>query len=639
MRNSFQRLLMMPEHEVLPLQAQAALGPVREPERSQFSHLLRHFLERFFNHETASPDGDAKTRLVQIAFAAGLPGFVAALYLWPDYHSFIPHVRNQHVVWSAGPPPYWAQVNEHFFFLTYSLVVMGLVAAFEWDLFFPDLLDIFVLKPLPITDSGTFFARVAAIAILLCGFLFDANVLATLVLPAAIDPPHVIRFLGGHILACCGSGLFAAGAVLAFECVLLSVLGERYFRRVSLFVQGFLIAALLLVLLLFPVFAGVVPHLLQSGSWYVRCIPPLWFLGIYQRLMEGPAALPIYGQLARTGCLALLAVYAIALATYPIAYFRKSRQLVEGVTSHAGRSWTAGVISRVLHVSVVRTPEHRAIFDYVTQTLIRVPRYRMYLVLYGGVGLSILVATLLRFSIVNNKIALVVSTDGFYASSGIVAFWAVAGLRLAFLSPGNQQGSWIFHIVHGRPPEFGTALKLLEAVRIWALIFVTAAAGATFLVVCLIAPPGFLTGRAIAAQIVVSAGFCLLLTDLFFLDVTTLAFTNEATGDSPNLAITVGKFFSFFLIVVSLSLASAPWVEERLWHYTAAIPGLVLAHWMIELRHRETVRQHCQFFNPENRENLFLLQLNLRDYSVRQGPSEDVKPARMTQESAGLHRQ
>jgi hypothetical protein len=179
MRESFQRLLMMSEPEILPLQAQAVRGQVRAPERSQFSHLLHHFLERFFNHETASPDGDAKTRLVQIAVVAGLPGFVVALYLWPDYHSFIPYLRNHRVVWVWGPPPYWAQVNQHFFFLVYSFVVMGIVAVFEWDLFFPDLLDICVLKPLPIADCRTFLARVTAIVILLGGLLFDANVLAT----------------------------------------------------------------------------------------------------------------------------------------------------------------------------------------------------------------------------------------------------------------------------------------------------------------------------------------------------------------------------------------------------------------------------------------------------------------------------
>jgi len=88
-REEFQRLFMMSEPEALSLNAQAALGAVHVPERSQFSLLVRHFLERFFNHETASPDGDAKSRLILIAVATGIPGFMVALYLFPVYHPFI----------------------------------------------------------------------------------------------------------------------------------------------------------------------------------------------------------------------------------------------------------------------------------------------------------------------------------------------------------------------------------------------------------------------------------------------------------------------------------------------------------------------------------------------------------------------
>ncbi len=619
-RESFQRLLMMSGPEILPLQAQAARGQVREPERSQFAHLLRHFLARFFNHETASPDGDAKTRLVQIAFAAGLPGFVVSLYLWPIYHPFPgwPPGHPSH----GGPPPYWLQVNHHFFFVIYSFVVMGIVAVFEWDMFFPDLLDIFVLKPLPVPGHTTFLARVLAIAILLGGFLLDANFLAPLVLPAAIDPPNLPRFLAGHLLAVTGSGLFAAIFILAFECVVLSVFGERWFRALSLFMQGLAVAALLMLLLLFPVLSAVVPNLLRSGDWYVRCFPPFWFLGIYQRILEGPSALSIYAQLARTGYMATLLVAAVVIFAYPLAYLRRTRQLIEGGATHPHRAWPANLISHLINIVIVRSPEQRAVFHYVTQTLFRVPRYRIYLVLYGGIGLSIVIASVLRFSVVHNQVHEAVSADGLRASIGIVTFWAVAGLRIAFLSPGNQRGSWVFHFVHGRPPEFGAALKQLRAAKIWALLFVAILTGAACLMACAIAPLELLTWRAITAQLLVATGLCLLLTDLFFLHVTTIAFTGEQTGESPNPALTVAKYFTFFPIVVWLSLASGPWIECATWHYIAIPVGLVLAHWLIELRHREIVRQHCLLFDPGGHENFSLLQLDLREYGVREEDTE-----------------
>jgi hypothetical protein len=48
MSDAFQRLLTLSGPEAQSLNAQAALGAVRQPERSQRSHLVRHFLERFF---------------------------------------------------------------------------------------------------------------------------------------------------------------------------------------------------------------------------------------------------------------------------------------------------------------------------------------------------------------------------------------------------------------------------------------------------------------------------------------------------------------------------------------------------------------------------------------------------------------
>ncbi len=273
---------MMSGPEILPLQAQAARGQVREPERSQFAHLLRHFLARFFNHETASSDGDAKTRLVQIAFVAGLPGFVVSLYLWPIYHPFPgwPPGHPSH----GGPPPYWLQVNHHFFFVIYSFVVMGIVAVFEWDMFFPDAAGYLCSQTLArCPDIRHSWARVLAIAILLGGFLLDANFLAPLVLPAAIDPPTCLDSLPAIFWPSPAVVSSPPFSFWLFECVVLSVFGERWFRALSLLMQGARGSRLsLLLLLLFPVLSSVVPNLLRSGDWYVRCFLRSGFWGIYQ---------------------------------------------------------------------------------------------------------------------------------------------------------------------------------------------------------------------------------------------------------------------------------------------------------------------------------------------------------------------
>lgn len=610
MGDGFQRLFMMSEPEILPLNAQAALGPLRQPERSQFAHLYRHFLERFFNHETASPDGDAKTRMVQVAFAAGLPGFMVALYLFPVYHPFI--------AWPPGhalkvtSPPYWVQVNHHFFFVLYAFVSMGIATVFEWDMFFPDLLDIFVLGTLPIPDRRIFFARVAAIAVFTGAFLLDSNCLAPLVLPAATDPPDILRFLAGHLAAVTMGGLFSAAFLLAVEGVLLSVFGERLFRRFSLALQGFAIAALLVLLLLFPVFSGIVPALLRSGNRFVFLCPPFWFLGIYQRLVEGPSTLPIYSQLARIGCMATLLAVLVAVLTYPLAYVRRVRELTVGPGALSLRGRVGAPLERLLNTGFIRSPVRRAVFHFISQTILRVPRYRIYLVLYGGVGLSIVTATLLRFEVVHSQVQAEISADGVRAAIAIVAFWTIAGLRMAFVSPGNQHCSWVFRAVHGRPPRFSVALDQLHASKTWVFLTSTAFTLGAVAVLQSIAPPELRTRPAVASLYLIAAGMCLLLTDIFFLSVTVIPFTGESPRGHSNFAIAILKFYFFFPLVTALPILFEPWIEAHVWRFPIAVAAIATAHFLLQARHRRIVREHCNLPALEDDEEDFPMRLGLR---------------------------
>jgi hypothetical protein len=596
--------------ETLSLNAQAALGPAVEPERSQLSLLVRHFLERFFNHETASPDGDAKARLVLIACATGLPGFIVALYLWPVYHPVIVWPPGRHLQGSL--PPYWLQVNHHLFYVLYSFVAMGIATVFEWDMFFPDLLDLFVLTTLPILDRRLFMARVAAISIFIGGFLFDANILAPVVLPAATDPPNLARFLAGHVLAVAASGLFAAVFILALQGLLLSILGERLFRRISLLLQGIAIAVLLMLLLLFPVLSGAVPFCLKPESPYALWFPPFWFLGIYQRLMEGPAALPIYTRLAQTGCLALLLAAGLAILAYPLAYLRRVRQLVEGPGTQDTRNRAAWPLRKFIHATLVRHPVRRAVFHFISQTLLRVQRYRIYLVLYGGAGLSVVVATLLRLTVVHGQVRMQVSGDGIRAATAIVAFWVIAGLRMAFVSPGNRQGSWVFRIVHGRPPVFDSLIEQLLAAKVWVFLWGVAITFAACFAFRPFAPAELLTRPATASQLVIAAGMCLLLTDIFFLNVKVVAFTGEKEREQTKLAFTVLKYFAFFPIVAALPLGFEPWIAASFSHFLLAAAFIAAAHLAMRRFHRKIVLEQSTELALEDDEEDFPMKLGLR---------------------------
>lgn len=608
MGDGFQRIFERSDPTVMSLGVQAALGPVVQPERSQFSHLVRLFLERFFNHEIASPDGDGKTRMVQIACAGGLPGLVTAVYLWPVYHrlpGWPPHSRQ------LGPPPYWLQVNHHFFFVLYSFVAMGLATVFEWDLLFPDQLDVSVLGTLPVASMRTFLARIAAILAFTLGFLFDANILAPLVLPMATDPPQLIPFLAGHVLSVAAAGLFAAFLVLFTESALLAVFGERWFRRFSLALQGMLVAAFLLLLLLFPILSGMVPSILGSAQRYALWSPPFWFVGIYQHVMEGSAGRPIYSTLTNVACIALAAVVACTVVAYPVAYQRRVRALVEGSATRRKLGRMVAPWTRLLHVTLVRPPAMRAVFHFIGHTLQRVPRYQIYLVMYGGVGVAVVIATILRLDVVHGQIDWSISADGVRAAVGIVPFWVIAGLRTAFVSSGNRQGSWILWSIHGRPPHFETAIEELNAAKVWVMLCAGAITLATLIAFHFFAPPELVTLRATAAQGIVGFGVTVLLTDFAFLRVTEIAFTGQASTQG-NLAFTVLRYFTFFPLVSWLSWVSQPWMEASGLRMGMTAGGIIVLHLWVRWHHRSVVREAAQQIPLEDGEDEFPMRLGLR---------------------------
>jgi hypothetical protein len=384
------------------------------------------------------------------------------------------------------------------------------------------------------------------------------------------------------------------------------------FQRFSLLLQGLLITVLLMLLFLFPVLSEAVPVVLKSGSAYVLCFPPFWFLGIYQRILEGPSALPIYGRLAQTGCVALLMTAALVMLAYPFAYLRRVRQLVEGPGTHDTRTWVARPLHQFLHDSLLRPPVRRAVFHFITQSIMRVQRYRIYLVLYGGVGLSIVVASILRFTIVHSEVHMDVSSDGIRAATAIVAFWTIAGLRTAFVSPGNQAGTWVFRFVLGRPPQFSFAIQQLVAAKVWGFLWGLILTLGFCLVIRTVAPPQLLTWPATASQLLVGTGMCLLLTDVFFLNVKFIAFTGEPLKQQSSLAMTLLKYFTCFPAVPWLPIVCEPWIEASPLHLALASGAICAAHLALRRLHRGTIREHCNMPGLEEDEEEFPMKLGLR---------------------------
>jgi len=149
-------------------------------------------------------------------------------------------------------------------------------------------------------------------------------------------------------------------------------------------------------------------------------------------------------------------------------------------------------------------------------------------------------------------------------------------------------------------------------VKAWVL---TSAMLVTALVVAVlrfVAPADLLTLRATAAQLLVGAGLCVLLTDAVFAQVLIVPFTGESSGEAPNIAFTLLKFFTFFPFVTTGAVAADIWIEQSWAHFSAAALTVLVVHLWFRYRHRESVRINSQQAEVEEGEDEFPMRLGLR---------------------------
>jgi hypothetical protein len=522
------------------------------PVRSQFEVMVRHLYDRLLNNEVFGED--AATRLAQIAYAIALPGVLIALFLFPAYHGLPPHPLER---------SFWSQACDHLFFVTYAFVIMGSAIIFQWEMLFPDPLDVSVMATLPIELPRLLAGRIAAMTIFLALVHLGTSGLGCLFLPAVADQRcGYVRQLFAHAMAVTMSGASIVAALIVLQAMLVCLPRGRVAEMMRSLARILSLTMLLTVLFLFPLTAHYLKPLLDSGAapLAARCFPPFWFLGVYEWLMWGGRAPFLFHQLAGTGLLATAGLIALAAAIYPLGYVRRVRQLVEGGSLEKAGS-RSGSLQAVMHRILLRSPQTRATAHFAAQTLRRLERLHLYLAMYAGVGVALVLSGVLALRTNGSAVALVFSVDGLRVALPIVVFWTVAGMKTALLSPLGRRGSWIFHVIGGSPDP-----AQLRGAR---LLTTCTATVATLLAVGALdaaAPHGALGPRLLATQLLFACSLPLILSQLFFAGVRTVPFTGADRISTRELPLAFVRYFVTFP-AFALSIAAAEiWTEVSVAH-------------------------------------------------------------------------
>ncbi|HUZ05470.1 MAG TPA: hypothetical protein VMU62_08925, partial [Acidobacteriaceae bacterium] len=187
------------------------------------------------------------------------------------------------------------------------------------------------------------------------------------------------------------------------------------------------------------------------------------------------------------------------------------------------------------------------------------------------------------------------------------AFWTVVGLRSAFVSPIDQRANWVFRLIGGRP-----GYDPLMAAKNWVLLWSTTLTVATGIIIHCIVSATTSRWPAIAGQLLVAIGLCLLLTDAFFLRAKTLPFTGGFVPEQSHLISGIVLYFGFFPTLVIASLGASPWIAGSLGHLIWASLFVIAAHVFLKKIHRRIVMEHVSLLDIDEDQEEFPQRLGLR---------------------------
>jgi len=425
-----------------------------------FGLLARHFFGRFFDNEIVSQHGDMRTNVVQAFGLVATPGIFLPFYMIPQRTRFDqPFLHN------------WILLSDYYFFVLYSMVVMGFVMVFEWDAIFPDRKDYLILTPLPLGGGAIFAGKTAALMVFLGLFLLDANFFCTLLGPLVSGGPEatgaiVWRLFAVHAAAVAGGGAFVVLCIASIQGVLINVLTGRAFRRISPWVQMSVMGLLIVVLFLTPLMCASIRPLVTSRSPLLWWFPPFWFLAMYLDLLPGQPAGPLFHQiapLARQGLAIAAAVFAM---TYLAGYHRHARRVMEGVDAPPeGPSRLRAWFDRAVNRWLLPHPLERATFHFISNTILRNGKQRLFLATYGGIATALALPALVRISTRPASPLLIFDAAGLLAAPLTLSFFAVSGLRAVFNFPAELRANWVFQVC-----ESEERLPHLRAARKWIVL-------------------------------------------------------------------------------------------------------------------------------------------------------------------------
>lgn len=212
-------------------------GPER---RGPVFLLTRHFFRQFFHSDLLTSQTGTEVTLTHVLALLMVPGIFISVSLARKYAFLLAHfplsVHQE------------ATLEDKFFFLSFSMLVIAFVAVLNWDTLFPTRQDYNILTPLPLRMRTLFACKGLALVLLLLLFTLAVNAIPTVLFPLVVNANMGSLLHEGRFILESGEReqiqeqatlVFAAWFVLAHASSVMAGSAFAFFSVVS--IQGILI--------------------------------------------------------------------------------------------------------------------------------------------------------------------------------------------------------------------------------------------------------------------------------------------------------------------------------------------------------------------------------------------------------------
>jgi hypothetical protein len=410
----------------------------------QFRVLFKHFISRlFYNDLLKFEDQQRESQITIMAFLA-VAGLLAAN---AAYEPFL-----LYGLFDKTPADLW---RYEALLLTFSMAVAGVIAVASWDKLFLDRLDLANLRPLPVSGRILFAGKFLSLLAFVFAVTATSNFFAVFI--ATAYPSEMLDSLSAgpaHFVAAMLGSLFVFLAVVLLQSLFAAFFTPELGRRAGVFAQILLLLVFLSPFVWFPMLFHSLPALKESGSALFRFYPPLWFSGIFNRMIGLHD--PFLDPAARTG---LAAVILVLVACLLVSRLRL-RKFMLGANAAPARSRLHFFSGNRARTSLfLRHPVQRAVFSFFMQTLRRSREHKLKLTLFLALPVSFLLS---QFAYVYLKKGFSGGAlDSFLISLPLALhFFLIIGMRITVAYPHTLPANFIF-----RSSESGSLRHYLSGVR------------------------------------------------------------------------------------------------------------------------------------------------------------------------------